>query len=47
MNANCDNLQMMVVTMIRGEKNQERVVIPWKNARNQLEVKNEKMRAEQ
>ena len=62
MNANsCDNLQVMVVTMItsrrrrrrrrsrrrkRGE-NQETVVLPWKNARNQLEIKNEKIKAEQ
>ena len=62
MNANGDNLQVMVVTMItsRGRrrrrrrsrrrkrgKNQEMVVLPWKNARNQLEIKNEKIKAEQ
>ena len=28
-------------------KNQEMVVLPWKNARNQLEIKNEKIKAEQ
>ena len=28
-------------------KNQEMVVLPWKNARNQLEIKNEKLKAEQ
>lgn len=60
MNANGDNLQVMVVTMITSRrrrrrrsrrrkrgKNQEMVVLPWKNARNQLEIKNEKIKAEQ
>ena len=58
MNANGDNLQVMVVTMITSRrrrrnrrrkrgKNQEMVVLPWKNARNQLEIKNEKLKAEQ
>ena len=58
MNANGDNLVVMVVTMITSRrrrrnrrrkrgKNQEMVVLPWKNARNQLEIKNEKLKAEQ
>ena len=58
MNANGDNHVLMVVTMITSRrrrrnrrrkrgKNQEMVVLPWKNARNQLEIKNEKLKAEQ
>ena len=58
MNANSDNHVLMVVTMITSRrrrrnrrrkrgKNQEMVVLPWKNARNQLEIKNEKLKAEQ
>ena len=58
MNANGDNHVLIVVAMITSRrrrrnrrrkrgKNQEMVVLPWKNARNQLEIKNEKLKAEQ